>query len=68
MLNNLFASGKFLKTFVKDWSGDNSGYDCEVLKRHDTNASYLVSLVTTDNTSKRISNVPREAIKFADKP
>merc|ERR1712032_856471 len=53
---------------VKDWSGDNSGYDCEVVKRHDTNASYLVSLVTTANRSKRVSNVPREAIKFADKP
>jgi hypothetical protein len=51
-----------------DEVGDNSGYECDILRRHDKNESYWVKVETHNNTSEQVSNVPREAIRFADNP
>ena len=51
-----------------NWKGDNSGYACDILKRHPKDGSYWVNIKTENTVSKQVSNVPREAIKFADIP
>lgn len=55
---------------LSNWydEGDNSGYECDILRRHDKNESYWVQLEPHNITSKQVSNVPREAIRFADNP
>jgi len=50
------------------WEGDNSGYSCEILKSDHKNEFYSVKVETHDTVSKKVSGVPREAIKFADHP
>jgi hypothetical protein len=51
-----------------DETGDNSGYECDILRRHDNNQSYWVKVEPHNITSEQVSNVPREAIRFADNP
>ncbi len=56
------------------WSGDNTGYECEVLLRVDEGASYIVRYQYPNQEAedgheiRTISNVPRQAIKFFDNP
>ena len=58
----------------KHWSGDNTGYECEILMRVDEGASYIVrykypNVEYEDGYEIRtITNVPRQAIKFFDDP
>jgi len=49
------------------WGG-NLGYACDVLKRNPNNESYWVNIETSEKVWKQITNVPRQAIKFADNP
>ena len=56
-----------------NWEGDNSGFSCEILKRHHKNESYWVQVETHNNDTVSVSrhvthSVPREAIRFANKP
>jgi len=56
-----------------DWYnnyGDNTGFPCEILERSEDNQYYNVQYVTHEEGAapKTISPVPREAIKFFDKP
>lgn len=54
------------------WTGDNTGYHCEVLLRVDDGASYVIrykwpNVEEPDGFEIRtVSNVPRQAIKFFD--
>ena len=57
----------------RTWSGDGTGYACEVLLRVDEGASYIVRYKIPNDEGgeddiRTISNVPREAIKFFDDP
>lgn len=51
-----------------EWSGDSSGLQCHVLSRNPENKSYTVKVVLKDGTRKRLTSVPRQAIRFADNP
>ncbi|OEU17961.1 hypothetical protein FRACYDRAFT_184910 [Fragilariopsis cylindrus CCMP1102] len=59
--------------------GDNNGYECEILERHnyefadtpgETESYYTVQFIKNNNhqVTKRIFGVNRKLIKFADKP
>ena len=57
------------------WSGDSTGYNCEVLLRMEENENtrYVIRYQTPLGEEHfadpiTVSNVPREAIKFFDKP
>lgn len=51
------------------YSGDTTGFPCEVLVRVGDGASYIVQIKNHEKEDFRIvSNVPREAIKFFDNP
>jgi len=52
------------------WDGDNTGIECEILERQGDVPSYVVQipLGNEDGSPKIVSNIPRVAIKFFDKP
>ena len=67
--NNVFDGDDI--SFFSDWEnfmGDNNGFPCHVLNYDNSNESYLVEFYTSYNVLKKLRGVPREAIKFADRP
>ncbi len=50
------------------WAHENLGCACKILTRNGEDKLYVVEVMNEDNTTKEVSNVPQEAIKFADEP
>ena len=80
-----YDSDDYFIEYYDNWGGehvgggDNNGYECEILERHnyefadtpgETESYYTVQFIKNNNNqvTKRIFGVNRKLIKFADKP